>query len=295
MEYGWVEWMKRRCSSGKDDPPKTGVRKPLSRTQKNWERFAERDPMSAILYRDPQSPEWTAEDFFQSGINHCRSLMEDVLIPRGVPENRERALDFGCGMGRLTNGLSGYFGEVVGVDISREMLRLAAEHRKGQNVRFIHNATDHLRVFDDDSFDLVLSMIVLQHIPPSASLNYIREFIRILKPGGIAVFQLPVQSLYVDRGFTYDLWNYISRRFPYNLWNEIRRIAYRPKRILELRSRLPEVFGFNPTMEVRGIPREELVHHIHDCNGRLIETLDDFSTGDEIQSFLYLVATSPSE
>ncbi len=220
--------------------------------------------------------------------------MEHVLIPRGLPEDRERALDFGCGMGRLTNGFSGYFGEVVGVDISREMLRLATEHRTGQNVRFIHNATDHLRVFDDGSFDLVLSLIVLQHIPPSVSLSYIREFIRILKPGGVAVFQLPVRTVYVDRGFAYDLRKYI-KRFPYNLWNEIRRIAYRPKRIRELRDRFPKVFGIAPTMELRGIPREELIQYIHECNGRLIETLDDFSVGDKVQSFLYLVAALKKE
>ena len=249
--------------------------------------------MSAILYRDVQSPEWTTEDFFQSGLDHCRSLMEDILVPRGMPEERERALDFGCGMGRLTNGLSEYFGEVVGVDISRKMLRLAAEHRRGQNVKFIHNATDHLRVFDDDSFDLVLSMIVLQHIPPRASLNYIREFIRILKPGGIAVFQFPVRTLYVDRTSAYGLWSYM-RRLPYNIWNEIRRIVYRPKRIVELRGRIPNVFGIRPTMEMHGIPREELVQYINSCNGRLIETMDDFSVGDKVQSYLYLVATSAS-
>jgi SAM-dependent methyltransferase len=52
-----------------------------------------------------------------------------------------------------------------------------------------------LRMFSDGSFSFVLSMIVLQHIAPSYSHRYIAEFIRVLKPGGIAVFQVPGRYL----------------------------------------------------------------------------------------------------
>jgi SAM-dependent methyltransferase len=238
--------------------------------------------MSAILALEEGTPEWTPETFFQSGVDYCRFLMETLLDPRGLPTGREGALDFGCGMGRLTNGLSGYFDEVVGVDISSEMVRLATESKKSSKVRFVHNTRDHLRVFDDASFDLVLSVIVLQHIPPAASLNYISEFLRILKPGGVAVFQLPVRDVFEDRGLAH------------NLWNEFRRIVYRPKRILEVRRRLPWALGAIPRMEMRGIPKEELIRHISDCHGRLIAAIDDFSAGEGIESYLYLVSPSAS-
>ena len=49
-----------------------------------------------------------------------------------------------------------------------------------------------LTVFSDASFDLVASDIVLQHLPDRATVEgYLAEFVRVLKPGGLLVFQLP--------------------------------------------------------------------------------------------------------
>jgi SAM-dependent methyltransferase len=56
---------------------------------------------------------------------------------------------------------------------------------------FAHNGRPDLSAFPDASFDLVYSNIVLQHIHPRFSCAYIREFARLLAPGGIAAFQIP--------------------------------------------------------------------------------------------------------
>jgi SAM-dependent methyltransferase len=40
-------------------------------------------------------------------------------------------------------------------------------------------------------FDFIVSNIVLKHVPPEIACSYIREFLRVLAPEGIAVFQLP--------------------------------------------------------------------------------------------------------
>lgn len=54
------------------------------------------------------------------------------------------------------------------------------------------NAAADLRLFDDDSFDVVYSVIVLQYVPDRAAIEaYITEFCRVLRPGGLAVFTLP--------------------------------------------------------------------------------------------------------
>jgi SAM-dependent methyltransferase len=55
------------------------------------------------------------------------------------------------------------------------------------------NPADDLRLFPDNSFDLVYSNIVLQHMEPRYSESYIGEFIRVLKPGGMTYFQLPAE------------------------------------------------------------------------------------------------------
>lgn len=58
-------------------------------------------------------------------------------------------------------------------------------------VKYLLNESGELRAFSDRSFDLVYSNITLQHMKPRYSKRYIREFIRIAKPLGVVVFQLP--------------------------------------------------------------------------------------------------------
>jgi len=101
-------------------------------------------------------------------------------------------LDFGCGVGRLTQALAEHFERVVGVDISPAMIEGARRYnRKGDRVRYLVNADPNLRQLASGSFSFVLADIVLQHVPPRFSLEYIAEFVRVLGPGGIAAFQMP--------------------------------------------------------------------------------------------------------
>ena len=70
--------------------------------------------------------------------------------------------------------------------------RAGAECRRPGRRRFVVNAADDLSVFDDASFDFVYSVIVLQHVPDRGAIeSYIAEFCRVLRPGGLAIFQLP--------------------------------------------------------------------------------------------------------
>jgi SAM-dependent methyltransferase len=105
---------------------------------------------------------------------------------------RGAALDFGCGVGRLTQALCRHFERAVGVDIAPSMIRLANQfNRFGDRCRYCLNEANDLRLFADDSFDFIYSNLVLQHMQPDYSKNYIKEFVRVLAPGGIAFFQLP--------------------------------------------------------------------------------------------------------
>jgi ubiquinone/menaquinone biosynthesis C-methylase UbiE len=82
--------------------------------------------------------------------------------------------------------------EAVGVDISYSMIENAEKHNKfGDRCEYRVNTTDDLVQLDDASFDFVYSNISLQHSPPEASSKYIAEFFRILRPGGVALFQIP--------------------------------------------------------------------------------------------------------
>jgi ubiquinone/menaquinone biosynthesis C-methylase UbiE len=101
------------------------------------------------------------------------------------------ALDFGCGVGRLTQGLCHHFNHVTGVDISNTMIDGAMKFNKfGKKCTYITNTEPHLKCLGTNTFDFVYTNIVLQHMPPRYQVEYIKEFFRILKPGGIALFQV---------------------------------------------------------------------------------------------------------
>ena len=99
-------------------------------------------------------------------------------------------------MGRLTQGLSRHFEHVIGVDISAKMIEMAKGfNRHPDKVDYVHNPGADLRLFDDDAFDLVFSLITLQHMNRRHACRYLAEFVRITKSGGYIVFQLPSRRL----------------------------------------------------------------------------------------------------
>jgi ubiquinone/menaquinone biosynthesis C-methylase UbiE len=164
----------------------------LGDLKKNWEAFGERDPLWAIL-TDPskKNNQWDLGEFFATGEAEVEVLI-DAIAAFSEPLKYDVALDFGCGIGRVTQALCRRFKRCVGVDIAQSMISLAREHNRfADHCQYVVNDTDDLRIFEDNRFDLIYCNIVLQHIPPDYSTRYIREFVRVLAPGGLAVFQAP--------------------------------------------------------------------------------------------------------
>jgi SAM-dependent methyltransferase len=157
-----------------------------------WESAANRDPLWAILSNpSKRGRQWDLREFFETGRREI-SLLLYQLDRLGRMPRRGRALDFGCGVGRLTQPLSASFTEVIGVDISPTMIRIAERlNRAPDRVRYVPGNPHDLGQFEADRFDFIYSDIVLQHIPPDSSRRYIAEFLRVLAPGGVLVFQLP--------------------------------------------------------------------------------------------------------
>jgi len=167
----------------------------LKSLQANWEEFARHDPMWAIL-TDPKRTRnrWDPEEFFRSGESEINALVEE-LGRGGYRFGRQRALDFGCGVGRLTQALCAHFENCVGVDISDSMVAQARKfNRHGERCRYVVNQVNDLSQFAADEFDFIYTNLVLQHIERRYVECYLREFIRVIRPGGLAVFQIPSSS-----------------------------------------------------------------------------------------------------
>ncbi|MBK6437512.1 MAG: glycosyltransferase [Candidatus Microthrix subdominans] len=219
-------------TGGRGDPPRMGERnramsgaKTVADYADDWEHNAQSDAHFAILSdpaRNDRSWEQDADGFMASGEKEIARVI-DFLESAGIhPRFGGRVLDFGCGLGRLTNALGRRFDTAVGVDISPTMVD-RAQAQAPAGVSFVVNRSDDLSQFDDSSFDFVYSNIVLQHVSNELQRAYLAEFCRVLTPGGLAVIQLPS----LRRG----LKGTVKRLLPPKLAASMRRYL-RPSRLL---------------------------------------------------------------
>ncbi|MDD5639174.1 MAG: class I SAM-dependent methyltransferase [Candidatus Pacebacteria bacterium] len=164
----------------------------LKQSEKNWNNLAKEDPLWAIL-SDPsrKGEKWKIKDFFESGEKEIIELF-NWLNKNKISVNFGRALDFGCGVGRLSNPLASMFSQVFGVDISSKMIELAKCYSQypEDKLCFLVNKVDNLDIFQDNFFDFIYTNITLQHIKQDFALKYIDSFLKKIKKDGIVVFQV---------------------------------------------------------------------------------------------------------
>lgn len=163
----------------------------LEEIQRDWDSIAKNDALWGIFSAEgKRGGKWDVEEFFQTGVGEINKLV-DKIKGMGIALNWENALDFGCGVGRLTQAMANYFEHCYGIDISPKMIEMANKYNKyGEKCTYIVNHSDNLTVFPSDFFDFIYSTITLQHIEPINIKRYIAEFIRTLRPRGLLVFQL---------------------------------------------------------------------------------------------------------
>lgn len=188
----------------------------LAADRREWDDLARRDAMWAVCSNDGRLGNWTPEEFLASGEVEVGGILAG-LEGAGLAPRTGRALDFGCGLGRLTCALAARFDGVVGVDISPEMVARATDLHAGRpGLRFVANARPDLEVLGEERFDLVLSLIALQHVSsPEAVRSYLGELARVTAPGGVLVLQLPARVGRRVRQHPLRALNAAVRRFPW--------------------------------------------------------------------------------
>jgi len=172
----------------------------MQELRRHWDGMGKEDPLWAILTVPGKAGRrWNPEEFFATGRQEVDAVFQWIGA-LGIKVNRGRALDFGCGVGRLTQALADRFDSTHGVDIASSMIALAEQYNRfGDRCKYHLNEQDDLSLFADGSFDFVLTLICLQHMEPRYARGYLAEFARILAPGGVLCFQLPATMTLVTR------------------------------------------------------------------------------------------------
>jgi ubiquinone/menaquinone biosynthesis C-methylase UbiE len=137
-------------------------------------------------------------DFFFLG--RRRAAYQTLVAAAGVQPG-QRVLDVGCGTGyfaRLLARAVGPTGLVVGIDPAPEMIAYASRKAgRFDNCQFRVGTAEALD-FPADHFDVVVSSLVMHHLPEDLRVPALREMRRVLRPGGtllVAEARMPSHGL----------------------------------------------------------------------------------------------------
>jgi SAM-dependent methyltransferase len=252
------------------------------RFARDWNKLGEQNPYGAILTGGSGKPEyWDPDAFFATGRADVERFMDSLT--RIVPDvGRRRALDFGCGVGRIAHWLATYFESVVAVDVAPAMIEKARTlNAYVRNCEFLVNREPQLTRFETEGFDVIYCRLVLQHVPPALIEEYVPELIRVLSPGGALMFQLPEEIDAPFKSFLNApiLGGSVKRALP--------RVLVRGYRVMKY-VYLTATCG--PRMRMFGIPFDEICCLIRRSGGRLLEAVPDMSHGiPTVRGFEYWV------
>ncbi|MGK9234513.1 class I SAM-dependent methyltransferase [Inquilinus limosus] len=196
-----------------------------SATDRQWQRWGKENPYYGIVGIETAEFEtrWRAR-FFETGKIHMDHVFDQLARYDVAPLLHAKALDFGCGAGRLLLHLVERFDAIVGVDVSKDQLSLARENIRAADLRLV-SSLDELEA-EYGTFDFVNTFVVLQHIRPKQGYVLIDRLMKLLRPGGAFAIHFTVGDVRDRRRrlnwFRYRTpplhWAYnVSRRRP---WNE---------------------------------------------------------------------------
>ena len=165
----------------------------------DWEILAQREPYYFVLTDERFLREQVnLEEFYATGEADVAQLYHWI----GGDFAPKSALDFGCGVGRLTRALAKRIPEVVGCDASETMLQLA--RAAARDATFTSELPQR-------KFDFICSLIVFQHIPVKEGEAIVERLLASLSEDGVAALHFTFQR---PGGFVRRLARRIRARIP---------------------------------------------------------------------------------
>lgn len=187
------------------------LEKILAHIETVWTKYGETDPHWSVVSTSAFRADVIDQNikaFHTSGENEARNLKRLLERTNIDPSSLQTALEYGCGVGRVTRWLADIFPTVLGADISNNHLNLAKAYFDTENV-------DNITTFPISSlqdigklptYDFLYSKIVFQHNPPPVMYLLLDTLCGKLNSGGVGVFQIPTYCI----NYSFSISDYID-------------------------------------------------------------------------------------
>lgn len=171
----------------------------MAEDPRRWQEISAEDPDWVVLSL-PRGKHggWNTDDLHATG-EQAVAHMLGVARRHAGELGDGLAVDVGCGVGRLTHALADRFDRVVGVDVTPAMLERARSLVQRPDVSFVRADIVHDPVPAAHGADVVVSERVVQHLDPEDIAPHLRALVGLLRPGGVAVVQVPISLPWLVR------------------------------------------------------------------------------------------------
>jgi 2-polyprenyl-3-methyl-5-hydroxy-6-metoxy-1,4-benzoquinol methylase len=178
----------------------------MSSTDTHWELYGRTNPYFGVI-TDPKFDASRIDDssrraFFQSGESYVTELSAMLERSFGPIKGMDTGVDFGCGVGRVLIPLARLIPGMTGVDVSPSMLQETKENLASAGLSGTRLVQRLENLPEGTTFDLVHSVMVLQHIPEKRGQRIVEQLVEMLKPGGIGALHLLYFNPYKAQTFS---------------------------------------------------------------------------------------------
>jgi len=173
-------------------------------TDADWQAISASEPYYGVLthpnFLRANMTEQARRDFFATGDHDVQDLLATIRARIALDFKPQHAIDFGCGVGRLSLAMAHYARHVTGIDVSPTMLSEAEQERQARGATNVSFRSD----LPSPGYDWVNSYLVFQHILPERGYDLLAALLDGLSADGIASIHLTAFRTVANLGGNLD-------------------------------------------------------------------------------------------